>query len=119
MSRFFRARIEEFIQGLRRRWGIGLRDLEEQSVGENSRSARDRKLAIREEFGIDRQIAEAPRTKFKRLQPEIQRVFEKTVLHLEMLRRQERALGPEDGFQLLHAYQMARSNKQVPGCRHF
>jgi hypothetical protein len=53
-------------------------------------------LPVGEEFLIYRQVEEPPWTKFKSLQAKIERVLEKAVLDLEMLRSQKRALGPEN-----------------------
>src|SRR5208283_2160284 len=64
--------------------------------------AGDRELPLSQQLPIDRQFAEAPRAKLERLQPEVESIFEKAILQLEVLRGQERALGPENWFELLH-----------------
>ena len=97
-----RARFEEFFQGLRRRRRVGFRNLEQQSIGKNSGSARNGKLPLGQQFRIDRQFAKSPGAELEGLEAEIKRILDEAILHLEVLRSQERALGPENWFQLLH-----------------
>ena len=94
--------LEEFLQRFGRRRRIGFRNLEQQSIGENAGGARDGKLPFCQQLRIDRKLAKSPRTKLERLQAKIERILDEAILHLKMLRSQERALGPQNWFQLLH-----------------
>jgi hypothetical protein len=90
--------LEKFFQGFGRRRRIGVRHFEQESIGENTCGACYSELSLGQQLRVDRQFAEAPWTKLERLQAEIERVLDEAILHLEMLRGQERALGPENWF---------------------
>lgn len=51
---------------------------------------------------IDLQVLKSPGPEVQRLSVELQRVFDETVLALEMLRREKRTLSPDHGLQSPH-----------------
>ena len=61
------SRIEKLRQRLRRRRLIRAGNLEEQSVGEDTRGARNGQLALRQQFLIEHNLAEPPGAKLQRL----------------------------------------------------
>src|ERR1035437_1176980 len=93
-----RPRLEKFFQGFGRWWRIRFWNLEQQSIGKDACGTRNNKLTIGQQLSINRQFAEAPGTKLECLQAEIERILDEAILHLEMLRGQERTLGPENWF---------------------
>src|SRR4029077_9740010 len=97
-----RSRIKEIRQGLRGRRRIRIRDIKQQPIRKNASSPRNHKLSLGKHLLIDDQLTESPSTKLQRLQPEIERVLNKPVLRLQVLRSEERPLGPDHWLQLLH-----------------
>ena len=80
-------------------------------------------MPLQQPFLVDQQVAETPRTILKSLHLEMQRIFNKSILELKMLRGKEGSLGPDDGLEALHgvvvrvptiASLQARSKGQKP-----
>src|SRR5439155_7452627 len=82
-------------QLLRRRSGVGVRDIEQQPVLEDATGAGDGKRAGGQAFVIDLETLEPPGTEVESLQLKPQGVFDEAVLDLEMLRGEKGALRPD------------------------
>ena len=96
------SRLEQLRQCLRWRRRIRVRNVEQQAIRKDAGGARNHQLAFGKHLLVEDQLAEAPGAELKRLQAEIQRVLDKPVLHLQMLRSEKRAFGPDDRLQLFH-----------------
>ena len=98
------ARVEEVGEGFGGWGGVGGRNVEEEAVGKDAGDLRDFKLAQREGFLIDDDLAEPPGAELKGGQAEVYAVLEEAILELEVLRGEEGSLGPEDGLELFHKF---------------
>ena len=89
-------------QGLHRRRGIGAGDVERESIGKQALGLMDGEGAGGQGFLVDAQAAESPGAELQGLHAELQDAFDEAVLDLQMLRAEERALGPDDRLQDAH-----------------
>src|SRR5207247_7985378 len=93
---------------LRQRLGrgrrIGVRNIEQEAIGENSVGSRHGDDSGSQLFLIQLEPPQPPRPERQRIQVKLQRVFQEPVLELEVLGREKSALGPNDGLQSLHMH---------------
>ena len=102
--------IERFLIGLetigkrlRRGRGVGVGNIEQQPIRKNSRRIGQRHVTRGQRFLIPLQAAKTPRRERQRVKLKLQRIFEKAILGLQILRAQHRALHPDDRLQSLHS----------------
>src|SRR5579872_608075 len=98
----FLLRIKRVRKRLGGRRRIGIRDIENQTIGENTGGIGDRKIPGRQSFLVDLQARESPGGEAQRLHLELQSALNETILRLKILRTQERALPPDDRLQTFH-----------------
>src|SRR5262245_32293314 len=89
-------------QLLRRRPGVRVRDIEQQPVLKDSTGARNREFAGGETFVIDLKTLESVGPEVEGFQLKPQRIFDESVLDLQMLGGEKGALRPDDRLQLGH-----------------
>ncbi len=94
--------LEAIAELLQRRGAIGVRNVEEQAVGQNAGRGGDGEGAFRQRLLANLQRTEAPGAEGKGLELEMQDALKEAVLYLKMLRAEKRALRPDDRLQSLH-----------------
>ena len=94
------------------RWHV-----EEQAVGKASRGAGEHERAAGERLVVEGEARDAPRTERERAHLEGERLVVVAVLRLQMLRREEHTLGPEDRLQARHGGNVRAGRREATrGC---
>src|SRR5437868_3981295 len=111
--------LEAVDEKLRRRGRVGIRNIEDESVGENAGGVGEGEGAGVECVLIDLQPLEAPGRVGKRVHVEFEGAFDEAVLGLQILRAQKGALHPDDWLEALHSEKTPSGKRsataRVPG----
>ena len=91
-----------FGDGARRRQFIGVRHVERLAVGHDAGAFGEAEQAVAEGVGIDVEFGDAPVGKLRGGEPELEGVFEKLILRLELLGSEKHPLGPDDTVPVSH-----------------
>ena len=94
--------LEAFVKNPGRRWIFRGRNVEGKRIGKDSGGAGDGQPALRQGLGINLNLAKAPGAGVQRVQVESRAVFNEALLRLQVLGREKRAFGPDDGLKLSH-----------------
>jgi len=98
---------------LQRRGAIAVRNVEQQSVGQNPGRRGDGEGAFGQRLLANLQRTEAPGAEGEGFELEMQDALKEAVLYLKMLRAEKRALRPDDRLQSLHLQSSSRSARSV------
>ena len=96
------VRLPAGFEGSRGRRWIGVGDFEQQAIGQDTGGLRNPEHPARERLAIDVEALKPPRAKGEREELKLEQVFEKAILGLEVLGREQDALRPQNGLQLAH-----------------
>ena len=94
---------EEAFERAGRRGGVRVGDVEGQAVPEQAGGAAEDQGSLGQGFTIDLEVGEAPGKGRKGRDPELGRVFQESILDLEVLRCEEDTFAPEHTLGLTHA----------------
>ncbi len=84
------------------RSAVRIGNIEDESVRKNAGCPGDAEISRSKGFMVNLQFGETPRLKCKRFELKTQRVLEKAILRLEMLRAEKGPFHPDHRLQLLH-----------------
>ena len=98
------VRLPTRFEGPRRRRRIGVGNLKQQPVRQDPRRLRNPEHAPGDRLPIDGEPLKPPRAEREREELKLEQVLEKAILRLEMLRREQDALGPQNRLQLAHKH---------------
>src|SRR5271157_3459878 len=94
--------LEAFVQNPGWGWVFRGRNVEGKRIGEDTGSEGYGQPALGEGLGIDLNLAKAPGAGIQGVQVESGAVFNEALLRLQVLGREKRAFGPDDGLKLSH-----------------
>ena len=87
---------------MKRRRGIGARNIKDQTVGEDAGRGINREIATGQGFPIDLERLESPRMEIERIDSKLKQILVKNVLGLEILRRKKCPFCPDYRLESSH-----------------
>src|ERR1039458_1185462 len=100
--------LETFVQNPGWGWVFRGRDVKGKRIGKDAGSEGDGQPALGQGFGIDLNLTKAPGAGIQGVQVESRAVFNEALLRMQVLGREKRAFGPDNGLKLSHFLQPPR-----------